>query len=1209
MGTSIFDAIYAELCQLLEPLLAAAESPAALDELLDGLGLDLGSVGLAAPFQQALANLSDAVTELQNATSPTTLSDVSAAFAPTVKAITAIESLITDLTNPTTILPAGLADVLAAMPGRLVDYLIGRWVIEAHPTAAAVLSTMQALNMPVSPGSVIQTTAGAVSYVPVPIATVDYAFIFQLLTDPVGQLKHRYLAGASGTAAVAALASGLWPRVAALLNQLQVPVMLGTNPQLRSAAGDLGAAGDALADTLIVIPLNSAGFDVLAGVGDTAANFAMISLMPPQASAPAAIAGSVSGQVSEQFTVGAWDVSLSVSGTARGFAVDSSGNVTLLPSTTPATDNITIITSVTNNGTPDNPVFILGSTSGTRLEISAVTLTATLTIASETPAAVTIELDATGAQLVLDLTDGDGLLGFVAGLLGGHVQARGDVGVGWSRSRGLYLHLGGSVSSNGAQGLSATLPTRLDLGPIHIPELSIGLSLPGDSVGGWIGPDLQFSLGPVSISVLEFGLEIDLGLASGGSGGTLGPLDLAFRFRPPQGASLGISAPAVSGAGLLESTASGQYLGAVDLQIGDLSIAGVGVLSTRSPTGASEFSLVALAAVGMPMVQIGFGFSLVGLGALVAVNRTINVPALQDLTRSGGLSSLLFPADLVHTAPQVASILASLFPAAAGQFVVGPAAHITWGTGGIVDAEAGIWIEFPSPLRVVVLGVMRLTLPYADVAIADLTLDLLGVLDLSAKTLAIDASLRGSSLAGFPLTGSAAIRAGWGTNPEFVIAIGGFYPSFVPPAGFPQLQRVALTIGSGDLQLNCSAYLAVTSNTVQFGAVVSLYASVGPATFSALWSFDALIQIKPFHLELDLQVSLSLSIDGFSVNFASLAMHISGPEPWHISGHVGIPVLFFTISVPISLTIGPSAPPTPPATVDLDTFWQNLRDALADTLNWSFGPPPGASVVVIRNGPPGSPAAVHPLGTLTVRQNTAPLAQRIDRSGSDVLDQAATFTLTNATVGGAGVAATPVTGFFAPAQFITMDDATKLSTPAFEPMTAGATLGPPGPGVPITAGGTVVGSYENKPFLPYVYGTATSTPPPQPTPIALPADMLTAQLLDAAAARANLGRYSGGPTSGIALTPPHYTLAASDLSSLVTAPSGLPAGGFLNHASAYAAARTAVVAPAPQRPGNYLAPAVPALPGVPATQPPAPVSAGVIYASEVPGKAIVVMTK
>ena len=114
------------------------------------------------------------------------------------------------------------------------------------------------------------------------------------------------------------------------------------------------------------------------------------------------------------------------------------------------------------------------------------------------------------------------------------------------------------------------------------------------------------------------------------------------------------------------------------------------------------------------------------------------------------------------------------------------------------------------------------------------------MLDVSAGTVSLDATLYDSRILQFTLTGDMALRAGWGSQPQFILAIGGFHPRFAAPPGLPVLKRLALSLADGDtLQLRCAAYLAVTSNTVQFGARVDLACRRRRVQFRRLLGFDA----------------------------------------------------------------------------------------------------------------------------------------------------------------------------------------------------------------------------------------------------------------------------------------------------------------------------------------------------------------------------------
>src|SRR5262249_58721637 len=136
-----------------------------------------------------------------------------------------------------------------------------------------------------------------------------------------------------------------------------------------------------------------------------------------------------------------------------------------------------------------------------------------------------------------------------------------------------------------------------------------------------------------------------------------------------------------------------------------------------------------------------------------------------------------------------------------------------------VDAEIGVFIELSDSggginlLRVALLGWLHLSLPDPLTPIADLKLDVLGLVDIPGKMLSLDAGLRDSRIADFPLTGQAAMRASWGANPSFVLAFGGFSPAFKAPAAFPALPRPTLSIGGDDPRRTLSRHPAPASHT------------------------------------------------------------------------------------------------------------------------------------------------------------------------------------------------------------------------------------------------------------------------------------------------------------------------------------------------------------------------------------------------------------
>jgi len=1160
-----FEIIYARAESVLEPVTQAAQSGWGLSQLLGTLGFDLDSVtGLdLTALQTALNDLVAAIDALQSLSGPQAVSDIEAAVQAIASVIDSVRKLLASLQQQAG-LPVGLGAQLGGAGEHLLQALIAGWVQDLHPAAYQVLNTLGVIDTAAQAGAPILAAGGGVAYLPLPAAQVNTSTLLGLFRDPAGTLSKQVFGGPapSGQAEIDALTAWLWPRLATLFGAVNRCALPGNDPGYRAATGDLGAAGDALANASLVFPI----------VSDDTGDQVLVALTLIPASAPGGktvIALTIEGEATQTITAGPLQVTTTAAGTLQALAVDTAGNVTL-PSSAASGDSLTLTLALRyappGRGTGDPgaggqvPPLLIGSANGTRIEVSQVTLTGTAAFAAATPATAGIELTVSGVNVVLDFSDGDGFLQTVAGsVLGGPVSAKADVTVGWARGRGVYLKAAGSLGNAGAGGLKATVPADLDLGPVRIPDITIGAApvqtAAGEQLTLTAGLDATVSIGPVSAAVTNLGLRARLDSAPGGN---LGVLNLSLGFKPPDGIAASIDADPVSGGGFIAfDEADARYLGALGLSVGDISIGAVGVLDTRLPDGTKGYSLVVIAAATFPPVQLGFGFSLDGLGLLIGVNRTVDVPSLQALARAGHLDDLMFPTDLADRAPQVAANLAAEFPAAPGHFVIGPAVQLQWGADGLVDVEVGVLIELSdagggiSLLRVALLGFVHLTLPEADAAVADLTLDVLGVLDLAAKTLSLDAGLRNSTVAGFPLTGQAAVRAGWGSNPEFVCAIGGFAPGFAAPAGFPALQRVTLSIADHDAQLTLSAYLALTSNTLQFGCAASLVASAGPAAVHASLSFDALIQFKPFGLAIDLTIAASVLLDGNAIMSLDLDLHVKGPGPWQVTGQASFHVLFCGFSVPIAITVGSSPPPATATPVDLTG---NLAAALADPRSWQTSPPAGQGVVRVREHDAARPA-VHPLGSLTVRQRAVPLQQRVERYGPDLLPAPCRYQVSGAILAGRVLTAgevTAVTDFFAPAQFITMTDAQKLSAPSFEAMGSGVTLGPATLTVAQTQGtggtATVTATSATAQWDMLVLDSPdpTSAPAPSPAPalaaapdpppVTLPAALLAAQLSGAAAAVNGPGgrgsaAYAGqANANGITMQQPTYAVTGMDLS-------------------------------------------------------------------------------
>lgn len=678
-----------------------------------------------------------------------------------------------------------------------------------------------------------------------------------------------------------------------------------------------------------------------------------------------------------------------------------------------------------SSGDPTRRLRLLDISEGTRIEAGTLYVGAGVDARGATPE-VTVEAGLEQGHFVLSPAGADS---FVSRLLPGDgLDAAFDLGIAWSR-HGLTFR--GSAGTEIDIGVHAQIgPLLLDTVHLGIAVAAPGLTLEASVTGGAL-------IGPLTAIVDRVGARAELGFHEG----NLGPVDLSLRFKPPNGIGLAVDAGVVKGGGyLFLDPDKGEYAGVLELSLKDIvQVKAIGLLATRMPDGTPGFSLLLIITGEFPPIQLGFGFTLTGVGGLVGVNRTMEVEALRTGLRNHALNSILFPDDPVRHAPQIISDLRAIFPPAEGRYVFGPMLQLGWGTPTLITAQLGVVLEVPDPVRLAILGQVKAALPTEDLPLVQLHMDVLGIIDFPGKKLSIDATLYDSSILVYALSGDMALRLDWGDVPSFAISLGGLHPRFQPPPGFPDLRRLTLSLGTGsNPRLSCESYLALTSNSLQFGSRVELYASAAGFTVHGYLGFDVLIIFSPFSFEAEMQAGVDLLRGSTTLMSIHLDFILSGPTPWRARGEASFKILFCRISVDFDVSWGDDDQATlPPA--DART---PLLAALEDPRNWSAALPEGAEQgVSLGAGPAPEGILVHPLGRLTVRQRIAPLGMTITRFGSGTPDHWNAFAITDVDLNGTPASREAVQDRFARGQFFELSDDEKLSKPAFEAMDAGVRVG------------------------------------------------------------------------------------------------------------------------------------------------------------------------
>jgi hypothetical protein len=682
------------------------------------------------------------------------------------------------------------------------------------------------------------------------------------------------------------------------------------------------------------------------------------------------------------------------------------------------------------HGTEGGRLLVIGSPAASRFDAAGASARggARMDSAGRLDAFVEIELR-DGRIVIAPSPDDDGFLAKVLppeGLTFGV-----GLSIGLSTAQGLYF--------GGSGALEVSLPVHVQLGPLEIQSATIAVRPADDRLNLDAAATFKAALGPLKAVVEGIGLRTTL-TTPPDRDGTLGPIDLALGLKPPTGVGLSIKAGPVTGGGfLLIDPDRGEYGGAMELTISGLvSLKAIGLITTRMPDGTPGFSLIVIITAEFGSgLQLGYGFVLKGVGGLLGLNRTMRLQALMEGVKTGAIDGIMFPRDVVANAPRILNDLRTIFPAQEGTFLVGPMAKLGWGAS-IVTLSLGVIIQIP-PGNIAILGVLRLALPTDDEdAVVVLQVSFAGALEWDRKRAYFFASLFESRILFMTIEGEMGVLVAWGDDANVVVSVGGFHPRFTPPPlPFPSPRRIALSILDEDqAKIRVEGYMAVTTNTAQFGARAELFFGFDSVAVRGDFSFDALFIFRPFSFEIELSASLEAKVFGIGLFSVRVRGALTGPTPWRIRGTGSISLFLFEVSIAIDKTFGDVLD----AILAPIEAMARLLAELAEPDAWRALPPPGLDLLVTLRKLPEDEAAqlLHPVGVLRVSQRTLPLNLTLDRVGQQVPSDVRSLELQAA--GGGLTRLGDATELFAPAQFQDLSDADRLSRPAFGRQASGIEL-------------------------------------------------------------------------------------------------------------------------------------------------------------------------
>jgi hypothetical protein len=651
------------------------------------------------------------------------------------------------------------------------------------------------------------------------------------------------------------------------------------------------------------------------------------------------------------------------------------------------------------------------------------------------------------APMVITLAPPD-LGGFLRFLLGDGIELEiaADVDVSTSGVR-----VGGSL------GLAFSVTLNKRLGFLYLDLLDIALVAGTDSLQATARITVSLELGPIFIEVSGLGVALTLRPSPDGDG-SLGELDVALELLAPTRLVVVVESDAVNGGGFVDyDPATGRYTGGLAVDLFGVGITALVVVDTMIPGDPDAWALFASLGATFPSpIPLGFGFTLVGVGGVLALDRTMDAEALATGLRNGVVDSLLFPEDVFGDSVQLLDQIDDYFPLMPGNTVVGPVVMLGWGSPTLITAQLGVLISLPDGV-IAVMGSVEALLPVPDAPLLTIHMDSLGVVDLAAGTFSLTASLYDSRLlATIDLGGDMAMYLSTSAQPYFLLSVGGYHPSFHPPSTVPaamhDLRRMSASINIASVvTVTVEAYFAVTSNTVQFGASVNLEASVEvwPATYSARgwFEFDVLLIFSPFSIVADMSAGVGIYSGNKELMGVDLAAHLEGPEPWYASGHASFK--FFGLKVEFELEVGGQAGGEPPPIAHPRT---EVLAALGLPSSWvEAGPIDGLAAGITYLTPTddsGDVVWVRPDHQLTVRQSVAPLDRTMEIVGQAVPAAGEELLHINAAgIGDVSVEPTATVDWFAPAQFEVLGRSEKLARASYEEMNAGVTFGHPGAAV------------------------------------------------------------------------------------------------------------------------------------------------------------------
>ena len=342
-------------------------------------------------------------------------------------------------------------------------------------------------------------------------------------------------------------------------------------------------------------------------------------------------------------------------------------------------------------------------------------------------------------------------------------------------------------------------------------------------------------------------------------------------------------------------------------------------------------SLFVYAVLDMPIGGPSF-FFVTGLAAGFGFNRALRMPPIDEVAQFPFIQEAISGAKNLDVIKELQGIQRFVPPSIGDRFL---AIGVKFTSFKVIESFALLAVSFGQHVEVDILGLSTLVMPTPE---AQGGPEPLAIVQLALKAtflpdpgfLGVSAQLTSSSYIlskACHLTGGFAFYCWFGSEHpgDFALCIGGYHPSYRPPAHYPQVPRLGFNWQvTSELSISGQGYFALVPSAVMAGGRLDAVWQSGDLRAWFVVGADFLLAWKPYHYEarvyLDMGVSYTFSFFGrhtITVNVGA-DLSIWGPEFAGIA-RVHLWIVSFTVS------FGPN-----PSTSRSPIPWSSFRGMLPE---------------------------------------------------------------------------------------------------------------------------------------------------------------------------------------------------------------------------------------------------------------------------------------